>query len=646
MRNIVVFLATMMMFTLPTLAKDGKIKISNQITYQGGISNKQADGEGCIYFKNPQNKKEDFAQISGYFSSDFQLQDAKILSHILPSLQTEGKGVFTFSNIEPKGAKFQLELTEPKILSSEDTLQAYFVSIDASLIDNQWQANVRSIPFPWMKQYWRNTSFLQNIERKGNEGMIITQYASIKTPQLLQRTGWKVSHIIMCSNFKDGYTASQDSIYYVLNPLGEYVYNPDGNEFVNVSSTLSFKLSNGLNSWSGYRVLRKRNGNILIVHRKNSYNKDVEIEEYTEESFTKVCNLATQGKLWSKVKSLSSYSGTIDNCDKLSASNFSSSDFKFITGKYVERDAIGLVRQTTNWFNGEEENQIRKRLVSSGITASDLQLAVMNGKISTDKALQEQKKRNEWLDCRAKGILPTFKTLSEIEAFLNAQPDQFGKPINDWNSVKKLYEVDPALASYRSQDPLDLEIYRQSSQYLSDTHKFNEYKNNFYMFRVPLDNINVDGNSFTVKVNRGWYRGLCKTKRENYLYLEYRSGNSIDGTYTFVVPIKRQNLKPKYYDFAPEEITYPSTDLHLLKNIRDTNLTSKLELYLVFKPGCLEDPKAHKSWRLYYMNPVGLYLVNSINGKIILDMSSVLGKYSEDAVKAILKEQKKYDESR
>lgn len=625
-------------------AKEGKIKLGKQGVYTGEIVNKTPSGKGSLIFRTPKDKKTDFAIINGDFNGLSVINNSTIAISGYTLLQTKGYGTFSYI-VNGKDGRFTLELKSPKIVNFSDTLLANSICFDFSLINDQWRLGVKSTPMTWMTDKWQNTVCLQTLDSLCENGEIVMEKVSFQTPAPLESREWNISHAYLYSKFIQQDNISSEEGYYALNEDCNYIYNPAKYEFTNVASNLSFQISKTSTAWCGYRVVRGDNDNILLIHRQSMYNNEVEIRDYDLNRFAQVCALNSKGESWAYLTPTYSYKGTIKDCDNVSFSDFKQNDIKYITGEHIEYSQIMNLGTHTQWYNGEPEKQIRERLTSKGVSASDLHDAVLKGRMSEDKALQEQIKRNEWQECRRKGILPTFTTRSDIESFLKWQPKQIGKYLNDWKTVTKLCDSDPASSSYYSQDPLDLEIYRQSTQYNADVNRFKVYKDNFYAFTIPLENVSVNGNSFTLKIRRGWYRGLCKTKRENYLYLEYYSGNSADGTYTFIVPIKRQNLKPKYFDFAPEEITYPTSALQLLKKVRDTNMTSKVELYMVFKPGCIEDPKAHQSWRIYYLNPVGLYLIDSMTGKIIIDMSSVLGRYSEAAVKEILREQKRYDET-
>lgn len=625
-------------------AKEGKIKLGKQGVYIGEIVNKIPSGKGSLILKTPKDKKLDYAVINGDFSGLSIINNSTITVSGYPPLQTIGPGTFSYAENGKEG-RLTLELQNPKIVNFGDTLLANSINFEFSQISNHWLLGVRSTPIPWMTEKWHNTVCLETIDSLCINGEIIMEKVSFEPPVTLKSLGWNISHAFLYSKYSSQGNFNSENGFYVLNEDCDYIYNPIQYEFTNVASNLSFQINKISTAWCGYRVVRGDNS-VMIINRQSMYGDDVEIRNYNLNNFAEICSLNSKGKSWTHIEPTYSYKGTIKDCNSVISSNFRINDIKYISGEHIEYGSLMNLDTHTKWYNGEPEKQIRERLTSKGISANDLQDAVLKGKISEEQALQIQNKRDEWQECRRKGILPQFATLSELESFLKGQPNQTGKYLNDWKTITKLCGSDPASSSYYSQDPLDLEIYRRSNQYGADVKKFKEYKNNFYAFTIPLDEVSVNGDSFTLKIRRGWYRGLCKTKRENYLYLEYYSGNSADGTYTFVVPIKRQNLKPKYFDFAPEEITYTSSDLQLLKKVRDTNLTSGVELYMIFKPGCIEDPEVHQSWRLYYLNPVGLYLIDSKSGRIIIDISTILGRYSESAVKEILREQKRYDETK
>lgn len=509
-------------------AKEGKIKLTKLISYQGEISEKSPIGNGSLYIKLTNSKNENFAVISGHFQTITAISNSSMQSACLPTFQIKGNATFSYSHTKGQEESFCIEYSQPTtLINDRDTLICNSLLMNTNLEDGRWITLFKTTPLIWMTENWKDTDYYTNIVKLGAEGKIIAEKKSIEIPQPLLNRQWSVSHILTHS-IPDSLHFYQNLIY-VLDPQCESVYNDHTGQFMNVKSGLSF-ISKNNHTWSGYRVLSD-DKNVTIIYKKSFLNDEVEIKEYSTTAFKKICALnnkiqqhkkvqqseslfslesfsledlsALRVYKWEQVPALRIYRGTIKNCNNVADGTFTQQDIHYLTGEYIERSEDNSVTKRILWRDGETESQLKDRLVVGGITDTELLTEVMKGSMTESHALTEQKNRNKWKEYRDRGNIPPVQILTTLEDYIKSQPNLLGTYKNDWNTVSKLCSDNPEILFHHSQDALDLEIYRQSSQYSNDKNKYATCKNNIYLFRIPIGNVDVDGKSFTITIRRG-----------------------------------------------------------------------------------------------------------------------------------------------
>lgn len=233
----------------------------------------------------------------------------------------------------------------------------------------------------------------------------------------------------------------------------------------------------------------------------------------------------------------------------------------------------------------------------------------------------ERKRKQDSIDIAEGRKLPNkWQLLSGCRVFQRTSAASYGYEFKNSNFYKELVALsnNDVLAYYGKSrmDDLDKALYKKSEQYKSDLSNFNKRKNEKMAIVFPLDKDSEPEWDFSSTGFSFRADGTKPSPTDNANLL---------GLMDLVFPVNPNLVKPD--DHMKCWHTYKCNNLEKLREIRANK--DCLEMLYIFKPGLQAISRywsADSKDYVYLVNPVALYLVNSISGEVVLDLSNCLRK--------------------